>query len=94
MIDGGWRAPDDWFLGARLADRPVGIPFATAQDLSALAAVRSAERGVYADQHSARSPRLAALTNPYDGAHYMYFAAHAVWRYDAGAAGSEAVCRW
>ena len=33
LIDGGWRAPDDWFLGARLADLPALCELLTREDV-------------------------------------------------------------
>jgi aminoglycoside phosphotransferase (APT) family kinase protein len=33
LIDGGWRAPDDWFLRARLADLPALCELLTRRDL-------------------------------------------------------------
>ncbi len=66
---------------------------ATDQDLSALAAIRSTERGVM--QVGLMRVRRSSphLTSPCDGAHYGYFAAQPVWRYAASLAGSAAICR-
>jgi len=33
LIDGGWRAPDDWFLRARLADLPALCELLTRADV-------------------------------------------------------------
>jgi hypothetical protein len=33
LIDGGWRAPDDWFLRARLADLPAFCELLTREDV-------------------------------------------------------------
>jgi hypothetical protein len=66
---------------------------ATDQDLSALAAIRSTERGVM--QVGLMRVRRGSphLTSPCDGAHFGYFATQPVWRYAASLAGSAAICR-
>ena len=66
---------------------------ATDQDLSALAAIRSTERGVM--QVGLMRVRRGSphLTSPCDGAHFGYFATQVVWRYAASLGGSAAICR-
>ena len=65
---------------------------ATDQDRSALAAIRSTERGVmqFGLMRLAEARRISqALVT----AHYGYFAAPPVWRYAASLAGLAAICR-
>ena len=68
------------------------ITLTTDQDLSALAAIRSTERGVM--QVGLMRVRRGSphLTSRCDGAHYGYFAAPPVRRYAASLAGSAAIC--
>ena len=65
----------------------------TDQDLSALAAIRSIERGVMQVGLVRVRRGSPHLTSPCDGAHYGYCAAQPVWRYAASLAGSAAICR-
>ena len=70
----------------------VEIPLATDQDLSALAAIGSTERGVLQVGRMRVRRGSPHLTSSCDGAHYGYFAAQPVWRYAASLAGSAAIC--
>ena len=65
----------------------VGLPFATDHYLSALAAIRSTERGVMQVRSNAGRRGSPHLTSPCDRAHYGYFVAQPVWRYAASLAG-------
>jgi hypothetical protein len=79
-----------------LADRGsflVGKPLVTDQDLSALAAIRSTERGVMQVGLVRVRRGSPHLTSRCDGAHFGYFATQPVWRYAASRAGSAAICR-
>jgi hypothetical protein len=73
--------------------RGFGPHWATDQDLSALAAIRSTERGVMQGGLMRVRRGSPHLTSPCDGAHFGYFATQPVWRYAASLAGSAAICR-
>jgi hypothetical protein len=66
---------------------------ATDQDLSALAAIPSTERGVMQVRLMRVRRGSPHLTSPCDGAHCGYFATQSVWRYAASLAGSAAIRR-
>ena len=80
-------------MGTNQPNQVVDRAFATDQDLSAIAAIRSTERGVM--QVGLMRVRRGSphLTSPCDGAHFGYFATQPVWCYAASLAGSAAICR-
>ena len=92
-IKGNVVSRDVDLLRTNQPNQVVDRAFATDQDLSAIAAICSTERGV---MHVGLMPVRRGsphLTSPCDGAHFGYFATQPVWCYAASLAGSAAICR-
>jgi hypothetical protein len=84
----GWPGP---VATLAMGGGGIDLPFATDQDLSAIAAIRSTERGVtqVGLMRVCRGP--PHLTSPCDGAHFGYFATQPVRRRAASLAGSAGI---